>query len=173
MSNKLVIFLPDVGEVPFELTEPTISVGRTNESDIFINDASVSVHHAEFVLTGGEYVLRDLGSTNGIRVNGKPTSEAKLCPGDRLRFGSVEGVFEPDVKGAEPQPLPPRKEAAASQPAQQSHRPSDFGNASPFTRKSVTTDPLKATALVVGVLVVLASIAVVVYVYMTVQAPVF
>ena len=96
--SKLVIFLPDVGEVAYELTEARISVGRTEENAIYINDASVSVHHAEFALTGGEYILRDLGSTNGIRVNGKPVNEARLCPGDRIRFGSVEGVFEPDVK---------------------------------------------------------------------------
>jgi len=147
---KLVIFLPDVGEVPFELTEERVSVGRTAESALHINDASVSVDHAEFVREGGDYILRDLGSTNGIRVNGKPVSEAKLTPGDRLRFGSVEGVFEPEAQGAEPQPLPPLEEAPA-QPAAHSHRPSDFGNASPFARKSATSDPVKTAAMALGV----------------------
>ena len=145
--SKLVIFLPDVGEVVHELTEATISVGRTDESAIHINDPSISVHHAEFVLSGGEYVLRDLGSTNGIRVNGKAVNDAKLCPGDRIRFGSVEGVFEPDAKAA--QPLPPREESQPM-PAGQSLRPSDFGNASPFARKAAKKDTLKTAALVAG-----------------------
>ncbi|MEI6562408.1 MAG: FHA domain-containing protein [Verrucomicrobiota bacterium] len=151
--SKLVIFLPDVGEVVHELTEASVSVGRTDESAIHINDPSISVHHAEFVLSGGEYVLRDLGSTNGIRVNGKPVNDAKLCPGDRIRFGSVEGVFEPGAKGAVA-PLPPLEEAQPM-PAGQSQRPSDFGNASPFARKAAKKDTLKNAALAVGGLAVL------------------
>ena len=145
--TKLVIFLPDVGEVVHELTEDRISVGRTDDNAIPINDPSISVHHAEFVLTSGEYLLRDLGSTNGIRVNGKPVNDARLCPGDRIRFGSVEGVYEPDAKAASS--LPPLEEALPV-PAEQSLRPSDFGNASPFARKARKTDPLKTAALVIG-----------------------
>ena len=146
--SKIVIFLPDVGEVVHELTEARISVGRTDDNAIHINDPSVSVHHAEFVLSGSDYVLKDMGSTNGIRVNGKPVNDAKLCPGDRIRFGSVEGVFEPDAKGAA-QPLPPREETQLK-PAGQSQRPSDFGNASPFARKVAKTDTVKKAALVTG-----------------------
>jgi len=146
--SKLVIFLPDVGEVVYELTEAKVSVGRTDDNVIHINDPSVSVHHAEFVLMGGGYVLRDLGSTNGIRVNGKPANDAKLCPGDRVRFGSVEGVFEPDAK-ASPPPLPPREDALPV-PAGQSQRPSDFGNSSPFARKAAKTDTVKTAALAAG-----------------------
>ena len=147
--SKLVIFLPDVGEVVHELTEAKISVGRIEENAIVINDPSVSVRHAELILTGGEYVLRDLGSTNGIRVNGKHVTEAKLCPGDRVRFGSIEGVFEPDAKGAA-RPLPPREEAAPAAPGQ-SHRPSDFGNASPFARMAEKKDKIKTAAIATGV----------------------
>ncbi|MDD5349171.1 MAG: FHA domain-containing protein [Chthoniobacteraceae bacterium] len=170
--SKLVIFLPDVGEVPYELTEAKISVGRTEDNAIFINDASVSVHHAEFVLTGGEYVLRDLGSTNGIRVNGKPANEAKLCPGDRVRFGSVEGVFEPDAKGAS-QPLPPREEALSAMPASQSQRPSDFGNSSPFTRKAVKKDPAQKAAFAAGAFALLVCLVAVYYVFAAIQVPTF
>jgi pSer/pThr/pTyr-binding forkhead associated (FHA) protein len=160
--SKLVIFLPDVGEVVHELTEAKVSVGRTEDNAIYINDASVSVHHAEFVLIGGEYALRDLGSTNGIRVNGKPVNEARLCPGDRIRFGSVEGVFEPDAKKAS-QPLPPREETL---PASQSQRPSDFGNASPFTRKATKKDPVKTGALVAGGVALLVFLVALVYALM-------
>ena len=168
--SKLVIFLPDVGEVVHELTEAKLSVGRTDESAIHINDASVSVQHAEFVLSGGEYVLRDLGSTNGIRVNGKPVNEAKLCPGDRIRFGRVEGVYEPDVKGPA-QPLPPREETLPV-PAGQSQRPSDFGNASPFARKAAKTDTVKTAALVTGGIAI-AAFLVAFYFALSLKLPVF
>ncbi|MEI8234097.1 MAG: FHA domain-containing protein [Verrucomicrobiota bacterium] len=170
--SKLVIFLPDVGEVAYELTEARISVGRTEDNAIYINDASVSVHHAEFVLTAGEYVLRDLGSTNGVRVNGKPVNEARLCPGDRVRFGSVEGVFEPDAKGAF-QPLPPREETLSAKPASQSQRPSDFGNASPFARKALKKDPVKKTALALGAVALVLCVAAVLYAFGVIQVPVF
>ncbi len=143
--SKLVIFLPDVGEVVHELTEAQVSVGRTEENTIYIDDPSVSVHHAEFVLNGGKYQLRDLGSTNGIRVNGKPVSEALLTPGDRVRFGSVEGVFEPDASKHN-EPLP----AQEAVPAAQSQRPSNFGNSSPFKRKTVQKAPAKTAALAVA-----------------------
>lgn len=145
--SKLVIFLPDVGEVVHDLTEAKVSVGRTEDNAIYINDASVSVRHAEFILIGGEYALRDLGSTNGIRVNGNPVTETRLTPGDRIRFGSVEGVFEPDAATNSAQPLPPREETL---PASQSQRPSDFGNASPFSRKAVKKDPVKTAAMAAG-----------------------
>jgi len=168
--SKLVIFLPDVGEVVHELTEARISVGRTDESAIPINDASVSTHHAEFVLSGGEYVLRDMGSTNGIRVNGKPVNETKLCPGDRIRFGSVEGVYEPDVKGPV-QPLPPREETLPI-PVGQSQRPSDFGNSSPFARKAARTDTVKTAALVAGG-VAIAAFLVAVFFALSIQVPSF
>jgi pSer/pThr/pTyr-binding forkhead associated (FHA) protein len=170
--SKIVIFLPDVGEVAYDLTEAKISVGRTEDNAIFINDASVSVHHAEFVLTGGEYVLRDLGSTNGIRVNGKPVSEAKLCPGDRLRFGSVEGVFEPEVKGAA-QPLPPQEETLPAMPASQSQRPSDFGNASPFKRKAVKKDSTQTAAIAVAAVALLICAVAVFYAFAAVRVPAF
>ena len=168
--SKLVIFLPDVGEVVHELTEAQISVGRSEDNAIHINDPSVSVRHAEFVLSGGEYMLQDLGSTNGIRVNGKPVNDAKLCPGDRVRFGSVEGVFEPDAKGPA-QPLPAREDALPV-PASQSQRPTDFGNASPFDRKAAKSDTVKTAALVAGG-VAIAACLVAIYFALSLGTPTF
>ena len=159
--SKIVIFLPDVGEVVHDLTEAQISVGRTAESAICIDDASVSVHHAEFVLTGGQYTLRDLGSTNGIRVNGKAVSEAVLSPGDRVRFGSVEGVFEPDAAKRDTQPLPPQE----SVPASQSQKPSDFGNSSPFKRKAVQKNPVKSAAIAAGAVALAALVVALIFVF--------
>ena len=142
-----------------------------DDNAIQINDPSVSVHLAEFFKSGSDYVLKDLGSTNGIRVNGKHASEAKLCPGDRVRFGSVEGVFEPDVKGPA-QPLPPQ-EAPLPVSVGQSRRPSDFGNASPFTRKAAKTDPVKTAALVTGGVAIAAFLGAVLYALLSLKIPTF
>ncbi|MGI8891261.1 MAG: FHA domain-containing protein [Chthoniobacterales bacterium] len=66
-------------------------MGRGPENLLQISDPSVSGRHAQLLLAdGGQDQLQDLGSTNGIRVNGEPAREALLRAGDRLRFGKVE-----------------------------------------------------------------------------------
>ncbi|HZJ17269.1 MAG TPA: FHA domain-containing protein, partial [Chthoniobacteraceae bacterium] len=67
---KLQISLPDGTQNSFDLIEDTITVGRVEDNMIQIDDASVSSHHAELVRDGDDYLLRDLDSTNGTRLNG-------------------------------------------------------------------------------------------------------
>jgi pSer/pThr/pTyr-binding forkhead associated (FHA) protein len=55
---------------------------------------SVSRVHAEIRSEGEHWVIVDLDSTNGTRVNGAPVSATPLRPGDRIRIGEVEVVFE-------------------------------------------------------------------------------
>ena len=69
--RKLQIILPDGTESTHELTEDVVTLGRLSDNTIRIDDASVSSHHAQFTLAGGEYRLKDLNSTNGTRVNGE------------------------------------------------------------------------------------------------------
>ncbi|HWL52132.1 MAG TPA: FHA domain-containing protein [Chthoniobacteraceae bacterium] len=156
---QLVISLPDAGEVIHELTQERITVGRSDDNTIPLDDASVSSHHAELTRKNGGYFLKDLGSTNGTRLNRTPVSaEQPLKEGDRLRFGKVEAIYESNHKQ---QPLPPPKEEAASAtPATDSRPPADFGNASPFHRKNVKKDPLNLIAIVVAVIGLLAAAAV-------------
>lgn len=167
--SKLVIFLPDVGEVVHELTEAKVTVGRVDDNTIHINDPSVSSHHAEIVFENGDHILRDLGSTNGIRINNKRLEEGKLCPGDRVRFGSVEGVFEPDAKGTA-MPLP-QQEIVSAMPASQSQRPEGFGNASPFARKAAKVDNVKKTALTLSVIGILIGLAAAVFIFLALEVP--
>jgi pSer/pThr/pTyr-binding forkhead associated (FHA) protein len=139
---KLQVSLPDAPEVSHELGEDIITVGRLADNTLQIDDASVSSHHAQLVLEGVDYVLTDLGSTNGTRLNGNPIAENeehRLSGGDRIRFGNIETVYESDT--ADTRPLPVEDEPVAVA-AESSVRPADFSNASPFQTKKKKKDPV-------------------------------
>jgi len=78
-----------------EIREGHYVLGRNLECDIVLNDSNVSRRHAEFTCAAGEVAVRDLGSTNGTRVNGVlVTGEQILQHGDVIGFGSVQITFE-------------------------------------------------------------------------------
>ena len=66
----------------FLLDQPTTSAGRHPDSDIFLDDVTVSRRHAEFRLEGGEFQVVDVGSLNGTYVNREPVDSAVLANGD-------------------------------------------------------------------------------------------
>jgi hypothetical protein len=74
---------------------------------------------------------------------------------DRIRFGGVEGRFEPDVRGS--QPLPPVEQIQAKG-AQTSVAPVDFENASPFPRRTKDRDPVRTGILIAAGVALLAFI---------------
>lgn len=70
-------------------------LGRSRECDIVLGDSNVSRRHAEIRAHGSGWVVEDLGSTNGVRVNGAPARGATpVKGGDRLEIGTVPVVFE-------------------------------------------------------------------------------
>ncbi len=71
------------------------TVGRSRDCDVVLDDAGVSRRHAEIRPAPGGWTLADLGSTNGVRVNGQELHGVRaLHPGDRVELGSTEIVFE-------------------------------------------------------------------------------
>lgn len=72
------------------------TIGRSRECDIVLGDANVSRRHAELRPDGaGGWTVQDLGSTNGVRVNGVPArGAAPLRSGDRIDLGTVDVRFE-------------------------------------------------------------------------------
>ncbi len=155
---KLLITLPEgVGEMAHELTEPTVTLGRIAENTVQVEDPSVSSQHAQLTLgNSGNYVLKDLNSTNGTRVNGSHVTEIALRPGDRLRFGKVEAVYHSDIvePSGDVQPLPTAEEISA-QPAEHSAKPADFANASPFPKRSRERDPVRRGILIFAAIALL------------------
>lgn len=76
----------------FLLTEGNTTVGRHPESDIFLNDVTVSRHHCRFVVSGAELSVEDSGSTNGTYVNEQRVDSSSLVPGDEVLVGRFHFV---------------------------------------------------------------------------------
>jgi hypothetical protein len=76
-----------------ELRKPSVVIGRSKECDIRVSDPNVSRRHAEIRQEGSMYWIIDLGSTNGLSVNGRQLKRSKLDEGDRITLGSTELIF--------------------------------------------------------------------------------
>ena len=78
----------------FLLDSDVVSAGRHPESDIFLDDVTVSRRHAEVARSGSGYVVRDVGSLNGTYVNRERIEgEVALANGDELQIGRFKLVF--------------------------------------------------------------------------------
>ena len=78
----------------FVLDEDLVQAGRHPESDIFLDDVTVSRRHAELARTGGAWIVRDVGSLNGTYVNRQRIEDqAPLANGDELQIGRFKLVF--------------------------------------------------------------------------------
>jgi pSer/pThr/pTyr-binding forkhead associated (FHA) protein len=69
-------------------------VGRSHSADFVVDDPDVSREHFEVVHEGGAYRLYDLGSKNGLLINGAPADDHPLSPGDEVRAGATVLRFE-------------------------------------------------------------------------------
>ncbi len=86
------LMLPTGERLP--LGERVITFGRKPESTVQLADPNVSRNHAEIRPRGNGWVLVDLGSTNGTRVNGVRVSSHELTEGDEIAFGNTIVTFE-------------------------------------------------------------------------------
>jgi hypothetical protein len=80
-------------------TEPIGSggavIGRSREADVVVDDPNVSRRHAEVRPSGGSWIVRDLGSTNGVKVNGRRIQGPQsLRTGDTIELGTARVTFE-------------------------------------------------------------------------------
>ncbi len=81
-----------VGE-SFPLEGERLTIGRRPDSDVFLDDVTVSRDHALLVRRGGEFHLDDLGSHNGTYVNRRRIESHKLADGDELQVGKYKLTF--------------------------------------------------------------------------------
>ena len=93
MATLKGIFGDSKGMV-FELTKDETTIGRHGANMLVISDVSVSSFHCSIAKDGGKFMLRDLDSTNGTRVNGEPVKMRRISSGNILQIGNVELLFE-------------------------------------------------------------------------------
>jgi hypothetical protein len=134
---KLVLLIQGKPANEFPLSGGTVTIGRAADNGVQIPDDSVSSHHAELVAEGDSYVLRDIGSTNGTKLNNEqlpPGELRKLTGGEVMKFGSIECRYDSEGKRPSSKPLPPVKAGVDLKSG--STRPSTiFQNVSPFKKK--------------------------------------
>lgn len=86
----LAQLIPQEGGPPITLHNAITIVGRSSKMcDLVLNHTSISKQHCVLVKTDGLLYLRDLGSTNGTRVNGQRVIRGALLPGDQISFSGV------------------------------------------------------------------------------------
>src|SRR3954451_11848901 len=82
--------VPLDGGPSIEIVKDLTLVGRKEDCDLRLDHKSVSKMHSVIVKTDGLLLLRDLGSTNGTRVNGQRVRRAALLPNDQVAFASFK-----------------------------------------------------------------------------------
>jgi len=90
------------GGDPIPLLKTSLTVGRRESADIVLRFPNVSGNHCELSLVEGYWYVKDLGSSNGTKVNGSRVSEQRLEPGDTLSVAKheYEVNYEPAKVGA-------------------------------------------------------------------------
>jgi hypothetical protein len=93
-------------------------IGRSETADLRVDAVEVSREHAEIIERNGAWLVRDLGSTNGTQVNGKPIKEALLADGDSLKIAETELTFiastATQFQRMVTQPIQAKKQSAAA-----------------------------------------------------------
>ena len=77
----------------FLLDQPTTTAGRHPDSDIFLDDVTVSRRHAEFRKNDDQFEVVDVGSLNGTYVNREPKNSSELSNGDEIQIGKFRLEF--------------------------------------------------------------------------------
>jgi tetratricopeptide (TPR) repeat protein len=88
VRGEIHLAAADGGSKVVHIESPRFTIGRGAENSLCVPATVVSRSHAELIRVGANYLLRDLGSTNGSFVNGDRVAERMLNDGDTLRFGS-------------------------------------------------------------------------------------
>ena len=94
---------PNAGS-KFVLNNGVTTAGRHPDSDVFLDDITVSRRHAEVVTTAAGYTVRDTGSLNGTYVNRERIDEGPLANGDELQIGKFRLVFFSSLAAETEQP---------------------------------------------------------------------
>jgi len=161
---RLVAQSPEFEGRVFDLTGSELTVGRVADNKIQIEHASVSGHHAIFKLDALDYVIKDLDSTNGTRINGERITQQKLRRNDILRLGNIELLYDSEHQPPG-QPMPSPSARVNLNECGTHGRPPGFANASPVAKPTRgTLDKKWKMAIALCALLALAGVGYFVYV---------
>ncbi len=93
---RLEFILGPMANQMLSLSEEVTTIGSVAGNTVVLADPAVSRKHAGIRKVNGSYELADLGSTNGVYVNGHKVPKKTLEPGDIIRVGNTEAVFKPE-----------------------------------------------------------------------------
>lgn len=92
VDTRAIVSLDDRRYV---LEGPVASLGRSRECDCVLDDPNISRKHAELRRgSNGDWQIVDLGSTNGVKINGRLTDSSRLSPGDEVVLGTTRFTFD-------------------------------------------------------------------------------
>lgn len=100
-AGQALLIVRRGAEGVFLLDKDVTSAGRMPESDIFLDDVTVSRRHAEILRQEGRFVVRDAGSLNGTYVNRERVDVAALSSGDEVQIGKFKLIFHGHKPGGE------------------------------------------------------------------------
>jgi chromosome segregation ATPase len=148
IARKLVILSGGPKGAAFSLTESSIGLGRDDDNPICLDGEFVSRHHAVLVRDNGEYLLRDLNSSNGTLLNGHRAKNATLRHGDHIRIGEVEMLYEIDTHADELADLRRQYSGAQQQLAETQKQAAERATELDSTRKTLTAAEERAASRV-------------------------
>lgn len=97
--------LPTGGGDPIPLLKSKLLIGRRDDCDITLRFPNVSSHHCELELVDGYWLIRDLDSSNGIKVNGRRCPQNWLLPGDEVAVAKHKFEIKYIAQGPAPVPM--------------------------------------------------------------------
>jgi pSer/pThr/pTyr-binding forkhead associated (FHA) protein len=164
---RLVILSEGFTGKAYELTVDKTTIGRVDDNTFPIPEGSVSSHHCEVLLRGGEVIINDLNSTNGTFINGRQiTGEAPIKPGQILRLGQVEIRLEDASAAKAPPKKLPDQTMVIPQGVKLGQDPATKAVAfdkSTFAKKSNTANKIFIAAVIVLGIVVVALVFILVF----------
>jgi hypothetical protein len=102
VSANFIVKGPSGVEKAYPMRSVTVTIGRSDQCDIAVKDGSMSGRHAEITKINGEIRVKDMGSANGIWLNGERVDDVELFDGDVLRLGQTS--IRIDVVGGRKRP---------------------------------------------------------------------
>lgn len=149
----------------FGLMRDEIIIGRRKESNIMLDANSVSGRHCMIRKDGNKFFVRDLGSTNGTRLNGRDVNvDLRLRPKDLLQVGAVELIFDSD------EPIEETNEDGLANTTRieiatgPTGKPASFESISPFGSRQKNTAAI--WWVIIGIIGLLAVLGAVAFVYL-------